>query len=90
MNLWAVVAKFAEDEAAFDPTKVTPGWEGFAFTGLVAVAIIALGFNLVARLRRNAYRAEVREEIAAELSGGDDSGETQDPAQDSAPGAPRD
>lgn len=85
MNLMAVLAKFAEEEAAFDPTKVTPGWEGFAFTGLVAVGIILLGFNMVARLRRNAYRAEVREEIAKELSGDDATGA--DPAPGSEPGS---
>ena len=79
MNLLGVVVRFAEEKAEFDPNQVTPGWEGFVFTGLIAVAIILLGFNLVSRLRRNAYRAEVQEEIARELSEGDATDETPEP-----------
>lgn len=78
MNLWDVGVRFAEEKAEFDPNQVTPGWEGFVFTALIAVAIILLGFNLVARLRRNAYRAEVQEEIARELSEDGSAGETPD------------
>lgn len=71
MNLWVVGVRFAEEKVEFDPNQVTPGWEGFVFTGLIAVGIILLGFNLVSRLRRNAYRAEVQEEIARELAESD-------------------
>jgi hypothetical protein len=67
MNVLNIAVRIAE-ETEFDPDKVTPGWEGFVFTGLLAVGIIALGFLLVKRLRRNAYRAEVREQIAEELA----------------------
>lgn len=64
----AVIARMAEDDAEFDPTIVSPGVEGFIFTGLMAAAVIVLGLVLVRRLRRNAYRSEVREQIAEELA----------------------
>lgn len=69
MNVLHTVVRFAEDNAEFDPNKVTPGFEGFIFTGIMAAAVIVLGFLLVSRLRRNSYRAEVREQIEHELSG---------------------
>lgn len=56
----------AEKDTEFDPTSVSPGVGGFfAFAGL-GVGVILLGFLLVSRLRRNQYRHEVREQIAAE------------------------
>ncbi|WP_449280726.1 hypothetical protein [Leucobacter sp.] len=67
MNVLNIAVRIAE-ETEFDPDQVTPGWEGFVFTALLAAGIIALGFLLVKRLRRNAYRAEVREQIAEELA----------------------
>ncbi len=64
---WAsVLLSVVEDSTEFDPTKVTPGVEGFLFTAGMAVLVIVLGFTLVGRLRRNAYRHEVRDQIAAE------------------------
>jgi len=67
VSVWSVVARVAEESTEFDPDKVTPGFEGFVFTALMAAGIIVLGFLLVGRLRRNAYRHEVREEIEREL-----------------------
>ena len=67
MGLLSAAIRIAE-ETEFDPTKVTPGVEGFIFTGLMAAGIIVLGFLLVSRLRRNSYRHEVREQIAEELA----------------------
>jgi len=58
----------AKGDAEFDPTKVTPGPAGFIMTAIFAAAVIVLGFLLVSRLRRNAYRHEVRDGIEAELS----------------------
>jgi len=56
----------AEKDTEFDPNTVSPGVGGFlAFAGL-GVGVIVLGFLLVSRLRRNQYRYEVREQIAAE------------------------
>lgn len=67
MSLMGMAQRLAEGSTEFDPNQVTPGVEGFLFTGLMAAGIIALGFLLVTRLRRNMYRHEVRDEIAAEL-----------------------
>ena len=63
---WQLATKLAES-AEFDPDIVSPGFVGFALTGLLAVAVILLGVNLVRRLRRNAYRHDIRDEIAQEL-----------------------
>ncbi|TDP89835.1 hypothetical protein EDF62_3133 [Leucobacter luti] len=70
MSLLGIALGVAED-TEFDPNQVTPGVEGFIFTGLMAALIIGLGFLLVSRLRRNAYRHEVRDQIASELAGPD-------------------
>ncbi|WP_336660628.1 hypothetical protein [Leucobacter sp. USHLN153] len=64
----AAVWRVAEEDTEFDPSIVTPGFEGFIFTGILAAGIIVLGFLLVSRLRRSAYRAEVREQIEQEIA----------------------
>lgn len=58
----------AETDTEFDPNTVSPGVMGFIMTGIFAAAVIALGFLLVTRLRRNAYRHEIRESIEQELA----------------------
>ncbi|WP_125100281.1 hypothetical protein [Leucobacter chromiireducens] len=67
MSLMSIALRVAEESTEFDPNTVSPGVEGFIFTGLMAAGIIGLGFLLVSRLRRNAYRHEVRAQIAEEL-----------------------
>lgn len=67
IHIAAIAATKGDTE--FDATTVSPGAEGFIATAAFAAAVIALGFLLVSRIRRNNYRHEVREEIAAELSG---------------------
>lgn len=64
-DLWAFAA---EDGEQFDPSKVTPGPEGFIATAVFAAAVLTLGFLLVRRIRRGQYREEVRESITAELA----------------------
>lgn len=51
-----------------NPDDVTPGVIGFVFTALFAVAVILLGLDMYRRVRRMQYRAEVQEEIEAELA----------------------
>ncbi|MBK0418337.1 hypothetical protein JD276_04735 [Leucobacter sp. CSA1] len=68
---FAAAALFAAEDAQFDPDTVSPGAVGFLMTGLLAVAVILLGVNLVRRLRRSQYRAEIREELEAELAARD-------------------
>lgn len=53
-------------DVEFDENKVTPGPGGFFATAAIAIAVIALGFLLVRRIRRISIRAEVRERIAEE------------------------
>lgn len=67
MSLLTTAARIAE-EAEFDPDTVSPGVAGFIAFAALGIGIILLGFNLVGRLRRNSYRAEVREQIEQELA----------------------
>lgn len=48
---------------------VTPGVWGFVITAAIGVAVILLVLDMIRRLRRVNYRAEVRERIAAEQAG---------------------
>lgn len=61
------------EEVEFDPNDVTPTWLGFLITFLVAVAAVALMWDMVRRIRRTRYRGEVREELEAEARAADDS-----------------
>ncbi|WP_200332489.1 hypothetical protein [Leucobacter sp. L43] len=67
MSLLATAVRIAE-ETEFDPDTVSPGVAGFIAFAALGIGIIALGFNMVRRLRRNSYRAEVREQIEQELA----------------------
>ena len=58
----------ATDPATPDPDTVTPGIIGFIVTFLVAVATLGLVVDMVRRVRRVNYRAQVREELEAELA----------------------
>lgn len=51
-----------------DPDSVTPGVVGFSFIALLALIVIVLCVFFVRTLRRINYRAQVQEEIAAELT----------------------
>jgi len=53
--------------AAVEDDQVTPGVIGFVVTAVFAVVCILLIIDMVRRMRRVRYRAEVQEEIAAEL-----------------------
>lgn len=75
VNLAVRLAEDTTDDTTFDANSVTPGVEGFIMTGVLALAVIGLGFVLVRRLRTNAYRQEVREQIDAELAGQDAAGD---------------
>lgn len=63
----AVLAEASKKEE-FDPTKVTPGVSGFVVIAVLAVALCFLGFDLVRRLRKAKYRAEIQTELAAEIA----------------------
>jgi len=56
----------AENQDEFDPNDVTPGVAGFILTVVVMIVVLLLVLDMVRRIRRVNYRAEVREQIAAE------------------------
>ena len=49
-----------------DPNSVTPGVVGFVVTLLVAVLVLLLIADMVRRVRRVRYRAEINEKLDAE------------------------
>ncbi|QEV99558.1 hypothetical protein F6J84_05215 [Microbacterium caowuchunii] len=53
-------------EGTVDPNLVTPGPWGFAVIALVGVAVALLVWDMLRRIRRGRYRAEVREMLDAE------------------------
>lgn len=52
-----------------DENLITPGVIGFIVTFLVAAATVLLLVDMVRRIRRVRYRAEVREKLEAEAAG---------------------
>ena len=50
----------------FDPNTVTPGVIGFLATFGLALAVVLLAFDMVRRVRRTRYRAEIAEQLDAE------------------------
>jgi hypothetical protein len=57
-----------------DPDTVTPGPIGFLAIFFVAVAVVLLGIDMVRRIRRTTYRAEIQERLKNEQAArqGDD------------------
>jgi hypothetical protein len=51
-----------------DPDLVTPGVIGFIITFAIAAITVLLIIDMVRRIRRVRYRAEVQEQIAAETA----------------------
>ena len=52
-----------------DDTLVTPGVWGFVVTAVVMVVVILLIIDMVRRMRRVTYRAEIRQKLEAEAAG---------------------
>ena len=50
----------------FDPDTVTPGIWGFVLTFVIMVVVVLLVLDMVRRIRRVNYRAEVREQLESE------------------------
>nr|WP_237657238.1 hypothetical protein [Agreia sp. COWG] len=57
-----------DDQPQFDPDTVTPGIVGFIATFGVAALVILLVIDMVRRIRRVNYRAQVREQLDREAS----------------------
>ncbi|TFD57418.1 hypothetical protein E3T39_14775 [Cryobacterium suzukii] len=63
-----VLAVTPTPDPDFDPTTVTPGVVGFVVFFLIAVATLLLCLDVVRRIRRTTYRAEIKERLDAELA----------------------
>lgn len=50
----------------FNPDTVTPGWIGFVAIFVVAIGTVVLVLDMVRRVRRTRYRAEIQERLEAE------------------------
>ncbi|WP_159501024.1 hypothetical protein [Microbacterium sp. 18062] len=64
--LLATSATPSPSATTVDPNLVTPGPWGFAVIALIGFAVIALVWDMLRRIRRGRYRAEVREQLDAE------------------------
>jgi hypothetical protein len=60
------------DQPQFDPDTVTPGFVGFLATFGVAAVVILLVIDMVRRIRRVNYRAQVREQLQRESAVSDE------------------
>ncbi|WP_368499311.1 hypothetical protein [Herbiconiux sp. A18JL235] len=67
-SAFSTVAAFVADTKTPDPDSVTPGIIGFIATFGVAAVTLLLVIDMVRRVRRVNYRAQVREELEAELA----------------------
>ncbi|MDQ0576020.1 hypothetical protein [Agromyces albus] len=63
-RLTGAIVIAAEEE--FDPDTVTPGVWGFVVTFALMVVVVLLILDMVRRIRRTNYRAEVRERLEVE------------------------
>ena len=50
-----------------DPDVVTPGFIGFVAIALIAVVVVFLIIDMLRRIRRAGYRADVNEQLDAEV-----------------------
>jgi hypothetical protein len=67
--IWTIVAASptpAPSPSDFDVDTVTPWVWGFVLTIAVILAVVVLIVDMVRRIRRVNYRAQVREQLAAE------------------------
>ena len=53
-------------EQTVDPTLVTPGPVGFVVIAVLALAVVALVWDMMRRIRRGRVRADINEELEAE------------------------
>ena len=80
-DVLVTVVLAATPDPDFDPNTVTPGVVGFAAIFFVAVATVLLCLDVVRRIRRTTYRAEIKARLDAELAARD-----QDPNTPRTPG----
>ncbi|SDQ05827.1 hypothetical protein [Microbacterium sp. cf332] len=64
--LWITSAATPIPEITVDPTAVTPGPWGFGAIVVLTLAVVLLLLDMLRRVRRGRYRAEVREQLDEE------------------------
>jgi len=69
VNRWAQA--LSKSDTDFNPDTVTPGLAGFLITFFVAVITVVLIIDMVRRIRRLNYRAQVGAKIDAEIAASD-------------------
>ncbi|TFD53084.1 hypothetical protein E3T46_03785 [Cryobacterium sp. Hh11] len=82
MTSLLTVVLAATPDPDFDPNTVTPGVVGFLVFFLIASATLLLCLDVVRRIRRTTYRAEIKARLDAEVAARD--------ADPSAPPTPSD
>jgi hypothetical protein len=76
------------EEPEFDPDTVTPGVWGFVFTFLVMLVVLLLILDMVRRIRRVNFRAEVQSQLEAERLEAEFAADGDTPATDAASTGP--
>lgn len=70
LDAFAALARAASatpiPEPTVDPTLVTPGPAGFVVIALLSVAVVALVWDMMRRIRRGRVRADINDELDAE------------------------
>ena len=64
--LWLTTVATPIPEITVDPTSVTPGPWGFGAIVVLTIAVVLLLLDMLRRVRRGRYRAELREQLDEE------------------------
>ncbi len=64
--LWLATTPTPSGTPGVDPEDVTPGFIGFVAIAVLAVAVVFLLIDMLRRIRRAGYRADVNEQLDAE------------------------
>ncbi|MFF2053949.1 hypothetical protein ACFVU2_20250 [Leifsonia sp. NPDC058194] len=77
-SVWLAATPTPTPSSGPSEDQVTPGVVGFVVTFLVAVAAVLLVIDMVRRIRRVRYRAEIAAKLDAEQAADGGSAETDD------------
>lgn len=64
--MWLASTPTPSGTSGVDPEDVTPGFIGFIAIAVIAVAVVFLLIDMLRRIRRAGYRADVNEQLDAE------------------------
>ena len=63
---WLATTPTPSPTSTVDPANVTPGVAGFVGTAVIVLAVVFLLIDMLRRIRRAGYRAEISEQLDAE------------------------